>query len=59
MISRWTSRKLLITLISIALVALNKKLELQLSEEAVLALAGLSASYVLGVAYKESKQSDG
>jgi len=57
MLSKLYSRKLWVTIITGVLVAFNKKAGLNLSEEAIMALAGLSAAYVIGMSYVD--KSDG
>jgi len=55
---KWTSRKLLVALLALVLVALNRKLGLDLAEADILALAGLAAAYVAGQGYVDGKQAD-
>lgn len=53
---KFASRKFLVTLISAAFVALNQALGLDLSEETILAVAGIVVAYLAGQSYVDRKE---
>ena len=53
---KWLSRKLLVVLVNIGVIALNKQYNLGLSETDTITLAGVSAAYILGQSYQNSRQ---
>lgn len=50
------SKKLIVSTITILLVALNDKLGLQMSQETILAIAGVAAAYVAGQSHVDAKK---
>jgi hypothetical protein len=56
--SKWASRKLLVAVLALVLVAVNRKLGLDLTEGDILALAGMAAAYVLGQGWVDGRQAD-
>lgn len=50
------SRKLAVTILTVAIVALNKAFGLSLSEEEVLALVGLAVSYLVAQGWVDGRE---
>ncbi|GFK94759.1 hypothetical protein NNJEOMEG_02606 [Fundidesulfovibrio magnetotacticus] len=52
---KWSSRKLLVAVGVVLLVALNKRLGLELSETEIISLVGLAAAYIGGQLYEDTR----
>lgn len=50
------SRKLIVTVATVALIALNKKLGLNLGTESIMAIAASVAAYCVGQGWADSKE---
>lgn len=53
---KFISRKFVVTLVYALLVALNDRLGLKVSEDALLGLAGVASAYLLGQSYADAKE---